>query len=448
MVDPRREWMGLVILALVMLLAACGAEGDRIEEGPRWSSAPDRVPIVLIPGISRESARILRGGSFVPFSALSLRTDAMALANLGDPRFPADGAAGTEVPAKLERALRGTDVRGLQPLIDRLVREEGYVRGDPGRPRDKEYPENAPAERSDRTRVASLFVLYYDWRRDVAESACVVAERIARIRAATGAPHVLLVGHSFGGVVARYYLRYGGGDAMRNRDCPAADAATRAAVNAPGTQNVGRLVLLGVPHRGSVLAFRALLEDFSLFSVLALGLRDAVFTMPVAWQLLPYAESDGRVPLVVGGDGEERVPLYASRTWLERGWVPGDGGGDPVRVRFVETMLARAVALHQRLADRHPAEEAVQRLMVGGECRPTPARAIATGNGMQFVSRGQTDHPFFARATAPGDGVVTVESAMGLPASPTLASLTVCTGHNDYLDDSVLLGRVVRFLLQ
>ncbi len=447
MVTPKLLRAGLVILALVALLAACSAESDRPEEERRWSSTRDRVPVVLIPGISRETARILRGGGFIPFSALALRTDAGALANLGDPRFPADGAPGTEATARLDRALRGTDVRGLQPLIDHLVREEGYVRGDPEHPRDKNYPENPPADRSDRTRVASLFVLYYDWRRDIAESACVVAERIAGIRAATGAPHVLLVGHSFGGVVARYYLRFGGRNIVRDRACPLADGGTGATINAAGSGGVGRLVLLGVPHRGSVLAFRALMEDFSLFSVLALGLRDAVFTMPVAWQLLPHAEPDGRVPLVVGGDGEERVPLYASHTWLERGWVPGDSR-DPVRIRFVETMLARAVALQERLADRHPAEEAVPRLAVGGECRPTPARAIATKDGVQFVSRLQTDHPFFARATAPGDGVVTAESAMGLPASPTLAPLTVCAGHNGYLDDSDLLDRVVRFLLQ
>lgn len=447
MVDPRRERVGLVILALVMLLAACGAESDRTEEGPRWSSTRDRVPIVLIPGISRETARILRGGSFVPFSALALRTDAEALANLGDPRFPADGAPGTGGPARLDRALRGTDVRGLQPLIDRLVREEGYARGDPDHPRDKEYPENTQADRQDHTRAASLFVVYHDWRRDLSETACVVAERITRIRAATGAPRILLVGHSFGGVVARYYLRYGGRDVIRDRDCPVADDATGAAINAPGSGGVGRLVLLGAPHRGTVLAFRALLEDFSLFGLLALGLRDAVFTIPVAWQLLPYLDPDGRVPLVVGGDGEERVPLYASRTWLERGWVSGDGG-DPERLRFMEAMLARAVALQERLAARHPTEEAVPRLVVGGECRPTPARAIATKDGVQFVSRLQTEHPFFARATAPGDGVVTTESAIGLPASPTLASLTVCTGHNGYLDDSDLLDRVVRFLLR
>ncbi|MBI3085294.1 MAG: hypothetical protein HYY88_06155 [candidate division NC10 bacterium] len=437
----------LLVVAVAGVLAACGQEPGRIASEPRRPSVPDRVPIVFLPGVGREVARVLRGGGLVPFSALSLRTDAEAIAHLGDPRFPADGTPAADVPARLDGALRETDVRGLQGLIDHLVREGGYVRGDPNQPRDKDYPENAEADRRDTTRVASLYVLYYDWRRDMSENACVVAERIARIREATGAPRVHLVTHSFGGLVARYYLRYGGRDTMRNRDCPLGDRALAAAVNAPGAPGVGRLVLLGVPHRGSALAFRALLQDVSLFGLLALGLREAVFTMPLAWQLLPQPEADGRVPLLVGNNGDERVSLYALRTWVERGWLPGDGQ-DPERLRFAEAMLARAVAVQKAMAGRHPAEEAVPRLVVGAECRPTPTRAIVTETGVEFLARGQTDHPLFARATDAGDGVVTAENALGLPDSPTLTSLATCAGHNTYLDDPSLVARIVEFLLR
>jgi len=423
------------LLALVVCLAGCGRGSQGIPaEFPR-PAARDRVPIVLVPGISREVASVLRGGVLAPFSAMALRTDAEAVAHLGDPRFPADRIAAMDAPAMLDRALRRTDVRGLQGLVDHLVREEGYVRGNPDQPRDKDYPENPAAEREDRTRVASLFVVYYDWRRDLAESACVLADRIARIRAATGASRVHLVAHSHGGVVARYYLRYGGRNAVRNRDCPVADGTMAAAVNAPGGQGTDRAVFLGAPLHGSVLAFRTLLEDFNLFGFLSLGLRDAVFTMPLAWQLLPQAERDGR------------VPLYALRTWVDRGWLP-DGAQDAGRLRFVEAMLARSLALQESLAGRHPAEEAVPRLVVGGECRPTPTRAIARADGVQFLARGQTDHPLFAEATAPGDGVVTAESATGLPPAPTLTVLTTCTGHSTYFQDPDLLVRVIRFLLR
>jgi len=448
--DPAsRGWgvrLGSVVLALAGWLAGCGREPARIEaEFPRPIAA-ERVPVVLVPGISREVAAILRGGTLVPFSALALRTDAEAVAHLGDPRFPADGVPATEAPAVLDRALRKADVRGLQPLMDALVREEGYVRGNPDDPRDKDYPGNPAGEREDRRHPASLFVVYYDWRRDLAESACVLADRIARIRAATGASRVHLVAHSYGGVVARYYLRYGGRDVVGDRECPAVSGAMAAAVNAPGAGSVARAVLLGAPLHGSAVAFRALLEDFSLFGLIPLGLRDAVFTMPLAWELLPRAEPDGRVALLVGVSEDGRVPLYALRTWVERGWLP-DGDQDAGHLGFVGTMLARSLALQRSMAGRHPAEEAVPRLVAGGRCRPTLTRALAAAGGVRFLSRGQTDHPLFTRATAPGDGVVTAESATGLPPSPTLTVLTTCTAHTAYLQDADLLARVVRFLL-
>lgn len=429
------------------MLVGCGQQASRVEEVPRRPTASDRVPIVLIPGISRETARVMKGGSLTPFSALALRTDEDALAHLGDPRFPVDGTSPGEIPVQLDRHLRGTDVRGFQHLIDRLVREEGYVRGNPDQPRDKDYPENAQAEREDRTRVASLFVLYYDWRRDLAESACFVAERIARIRAATGALRVLLVGNSLGGVVARYYLRYGGRDAMQDRDCPHSDAAMAAEVNAPGAKWVHRAILLAAPFHGSALAFRALMQDFRLFGMVGVGLRDAVFTMPLAWELLPFADPDGRVALLVGDKGEQRVPLYDVQTWVARGWFPG-GGSNPERVRFVGAMLARSAAFHRSLQGHNPAEESVPRLALGSECRPTLTRAVVAEGKPKFLSRDQTDDPLFSRATAPGDGIVTAESAFGLPPSPTLTVLSVCSGHNTYFEDPDIRDHAVQFLLK
>jgi len=55
--------------------------------------------------------------------------------------------------------------------------------------------------------------------------------KIAAIRSATGADQVVLVGHSMGGLVARAYLRRFGG------------------------ARIARLITLGTPHHGSVLAY-------------------------------------------------------------------------------------------------------------------------------------------------------------------------------------------------
>jgi pimeloyl-ACP methyl ester carboxylesterase len=436
---------GLLLALTASLLGSCGPVATPVEEAPRNAIAPDRVPIVLIPGISREVGAQLRGGSLMPFSALALRTDAERLANLGDPRFAADWRKPLQVPARLDLALRRSAVRGLQGLIDRLVREEGYLRGNPDQPLDKDYPENPEAMRTDLTRMASLFVMYYDWRRDLPETACLLAHRIARIRALTGAPRVHVVGHSLGGVLARYYARYRGRDVVQDRDCPLDVGTPSATVNDPGSSGIGRLVFLGAPHHGSAQAFRALLQDFNVFGVMSVGLRDAVFTMPVAWELLPFAGADGRVSLLVGSNGEERIALYEPRTWIDRGWLVGDAT-DAERRRFVEVMLARATRLHQRMQEARSAEDAVPRFIVGSGCRPTPARALVENGRVEFLSRSQGDHPLFSRVTVPGDGVVSLESALGVPASPTLTALTTCTGHTGYVEDLAVSDQIVQFL--
>ena len=429
----------LTLISAVLLVAGCSRPViiERSGELP----ALDRVPIVLLPGIGREVADQLRGGTLMPLSGLALRTDVQALASLGDPRFPADGADALTVATRLDRSLRLATVRGLQGLITYLIREHGYIRGNPEGPSDKDYLDNPPNMRTDRTTSASLFVVYYDWRRDIAENACVLASRIARIQARTGALRVHLVGYSLGGVVARYYLRYGGRDVISNRDCPLGEAQS---VNASGAAVVERLVTLGAPHRGSFLSFRSLLQDFSLFG-LHVGLREAVFTMPSGWELLPVADADGRVPLLYRAHDTEAVFLYDVKTWTEHGWLAPLQGADDAQ-RIARTMLERALALHRRLEEPSAIEDRVQRLIVAGDCRPTQALAIVGRAGLEFLPRGYAGGPHVATVTVPGDGVVSRDSALGIRPAPTVNPLTLCTTHGTYTADPDLLSHLVHFL--
>jgi hypothetical protein len=179
--------------------------------------------------------------------------------------------------------------------------------------------------------------------------------------------------------------------------------------------------------------------------MMSIGLRHAVFTMPISWQLLPFAEADGQVPLLASANGDGRVALYAPETWIERGWLVGDPT-DSERVRFVESVLARTRELHRRMAERSSAEDGISRLVVGAGCRPTLARALLQNGRVEFLSRSQTDHPWFDRTTVPGDGVVSLTSALGVPPAPRLSSLTVCTTHNGYVDDPTVVDRIVGFL--
>jgi pimeloyl-ACP methyl ester carboxylesterase len=446
MTIPVRQRVGTA-LALVLALAACSRPAPELPEGPRAAPRWERTPVIFVPGINREVARLLRD-SLLSLEPLTLRTDAETIAHLGDPRFASDLKPLNGAPPFDPDMLRARAVRGMQGLVDVLTREEGYVRASPADPNDKDFPENAKAVRADRSRPGNLYVWYYDWRRDNVETACLLADFVESIRAATGARQVLLVGHSMGGIVVRYYLRYGGRDVLRGRDCPIGNGDRHARVNRPGAEAVAGAVFLGVPHRGSALAFRTLVSDFTLWWVLPVTLREPVFSMPSVWQLLPRGRTDGTVPLLVeaGGEGVRDVPLYTPRTWTERRWIFTDWS-DPARRAFLAAMLGRAEAFQRSLDGLHPAEAKTPRLNVYSSCRPTLARAVLAPEGLRFVGRDDREDPFYGRTYDPGDGVVT-EASVRLPAAPSLHTLLTCASHNGYHEDSGVVRDVVAFLAQ
>ena len=434
-------------LALLLILAACSGPSPELPPGPRAAPRWEQTPVIFIPGINREVGRLLRDSLF-DLELLTLRTDAETIAHLGDPRFVPDLKPLNGAPPFDPDQLRKTPARGMQGVVDHLTRAEGYVRASPADPTDKDFPENTPEVRADRSRPGNLYVWYYDWRRDNVETACLLADLVESIRAATGAGKVLLVGHSMGGVVIRYYLRYGGRDVLRGRECPIGNGDRHARINRPGSEAVAGAVFLGVPHRGSVLAFRTLLSDFTLWRVIRVALREPVFSMPSAWQMLPRGRTDGMVPLLVedGEGGVRDVPLYTTRTWTERRWIFADWS-DPARRTFLEAMLARTAAFQRSLENFNAAEGKTPRLNVYSTCRPTLARAVLTPKGVRFVGRDDRDDPFYSRTYDPGDGVVT-ESSAHLPPAPSLRTLPTCASHNGYHEDPGVLRDVVGFLSQ
>ncbi|NJN15202.1 MAG: alpha/beta fold hydrolase [Oscillochloris sp.] len=90
-------------------------------------------------------------------------------------------------------------------------------------------------ERAGYTRNRDLFVVFYDWRKAVRDSAeNYLKPWIARAKQRSGSAKVILIGHSMGGLVARTYIQ------------------------SPGYANdVERLITLGTPHRGSAESYYA-----------------------------------------------------------------------------------------------------------------------------------------------------------------------------------------------
>jgi pimeloyl-ACP methyl ester carboxylesterase len=218
-----------------------------------------------------------------------------------------------------------------------------------------------------------------------------------------------VIGHSMGGLVARYYLRYG-----------TAEPTESAPVTWAGASRIQNLVLVAVPNAGSIHSFEAVLNGNRVgFSYTTLS-APVISRMPAIYQILP---PQGTNPLVdLRGDA---VPadLHDPETWERYGWGPyqprspkDDDGGTPAHRakwrEFLAAALARAKAFHSALA-RPPASPCPSRVvLLGGDCLPTLGRAIlprTKGAIPRFLPKSEEEAAAMMEA---GDGRVTRASVL------------------------------------
>jgi pSer/pThr/pTyr-binding forkhead associated (FHA) protein len=124
-------------------------------------------------------------------------------------------------------------------LGDYMVEELGYERG------------------------VDFFEFAYDWRQDVRISALQLGKAIDALPE-TGP--IVLIGHSLGTLVSRYYVECLG-----------------------GARRVERLVLMGGPHSGAVKGLTALLKapEILPFGLMGERFREIVETFPASYQIIP-----------------------------------------------------------------------------------------------------------------------------------------------------------------
>ncbi len=294
-------------------------------------------------------------------------------------------------------------------LLRTLERVGGYRRGTPG----------APPPRG-----RAVYPFVYDWRLDNSASAVALHALIERIRADYGDPRLTvdLLGHSNGGLLARYYARFGA-TPMPESGEPAATAAGAAAIR--------RLLLVGTPNLGTLQPALAFIRGEEM------GLRkvpqEVVATCPGATQLLPHPA----VPWLADARGRDVArDVFSVDTWRELGWClfdPGvrertiaeHGGGASGRryLAALERYFARHLERGRRFATllAQPAPPGDARVFVfGADCSLTLARVVVErADDRHFAReapddiRSPVDGVDYGRVMfAPGDLVVTRDSLL------------------------------------
>jgi hypothetical protein len=249
-------------------------------------------------------------------------------------------------------------------------------------------------------------VYAYDWRRDLVESARSLGEQLEV--AAHGHPEARfhLLGHSMGGLVVRYFLRYG-------------EAQPGGPVTWSGAKRVASAVLVATPSGGALPALGAILQGSRVGMSYTTLAASVVARMPSIYQLLP---APGTRPLLDAHDCPLDAELMDPRTWERFGWHPfGPAVDDRLSSEraFVRAALARARAFHEALARSPEMPCPVPVTLVGGDCLPTLARAVvgegSRGEPPRFEPKTPQEQDLMYEA---GDGRVTRASVLAAHLPP------------------------------
>ncbi len=414
--------VALPILILVLLTGSCATslKPDLARLYSMQAGNPDQPPVVIIHGAL--GGRLVRADSSLEAWPGSLRR--ILFSDYRDLRLEIDPVTLTPVPSTLKAqgiAARagGRDFYGR--ILSTLETIGGYAPGKPG----------VAAARGEKR----YYVFSYDWRQDNVQSARELHQFLETIRADYGRPHlkVDIIAHSMGGLIARYYARYGTLDVLNDNSFP---------VNRVGEGRIRRVILLGTPNLGSVGALRTLIRGYKV----GLGVipPEVVATFPSTYQVLPHAIT--RWFVTANGKSLIRDQFSVEDFWKRFEFsVFGEDVKDNIRAifddqeeadRYLQT-LRRYFAKHIERARRFswsltvpvPASE-LRYIVFGGDCIPTPARAVVEevkGESFLRLMPGEISNPssgidYQRLMFEPGDGIVTKASLLARQtADPSIA---------------------------
>jgi pimeloyl-ACP methyl ester carboxylesterase len=265
----------------------------------------------------------------------------------------------------------------------------------------------------------TCFQFDYDWRRDIVESAkqldVFIKEKKKYVQSEIKKRFGIkdydvkfdIVAHSMGGLVARYYLRYGSADLPPYGNSPEVTWA--------GSRHVENLVMIGTPNAGSVDVLVSLVEGFRPAIFLPYYPPAVLGTMPSSYELLPRSRHK---PVL----DENKLPIkdiLDPELWIQKGWGLANPKQDSVLRSLFHDIESpekrRELALVYLRKVLHRARQfttvmdipakpplSLRMLLVAGDSEKT-------NKTVQYDSKGGLS----VIETGPGDGTVLRSSALG-----------------------------------
>ncbi|MEE8526268.1 MAG: hypothetical protein V3T72_20215 [Thermoanaerobaculia bacterium] len=467
--SPSRKAIA-VLAALAAWSLACGGlrapDLGRLYNRPAQHHGLERNPVIVIPGIlgsklvDAESGKLVWGAFFgggarpqtpegARFAALPMRRGA----ELDELR---DGVVSDGVLERFKIKLVGLRIQ-MKAYIGILsaLGAGGF------RDEDLQIPSIDYGDDH-----FTCFQFDYDFRRDNVENArrlhdfilerraFVLDQQRQRFGAANEDLKFDVIAHSMGGLILRYYLRYGDADLAADGSPPAITWA--------GARHVAKAVLISPPNAGGTEALSFLVEGRRFGRIGPRYDAAVLSTYPSMFQLLPRVRHQ---PVIDESSGQT-VDFMDPKSWEDYGWgladpaqdrileILLDGVADPgerrrVAIDHLRKSLVRARRFHAALDVPAAPPAGTDLYLMAGDAIDTPkVLAVDRRGGLRVTSR------------AEGDGRVLRSSALmderiGHSWLPTLSSPIDWTHvtflfreHLDITHDPVFTDNLLYLLLE
>ncbi len=453
----RLAWVAGAVLTLTGCVATLvPTDFDDFYDPRAAERYPDRNPVIVIPGflgsrlVDAESGAVIWGavgGNYAdPDTPQGARLIALSLRDGLEGNKRKNLSPAIRPDGVLDRfRIRALALR-LKPYheILRALSEAGYRDEDLIR-RDVDFGD----------RHLNSFQFAYDWRLDNAANARrlheFILEKAAYCRSdrrrrglPAGEVRFDLIAHSMGGLLARYYLRYG------PQPLPADGSPPE--LTWEGARHVERAILVAPPNGGAVKAALNMIRGVR--HAPGLPFYDALLngTFPSAYQLFPRARQGA---VVDARDRSRHLDLLDPELWQRAGWglaardreellgwlLPEiEDASERRRLALAyQRRMLRLAAQFQRALDRPASPPAGTELfLIAGDSLKTPSvLAVDPESGaVEIVARD------------PGDGSVTRASAVMGPSVAWRELAFTSRRHSRMSGGKVFADRIAHWLLE
>ena len=302
-------------------------------------------------------------------------------------------------------------------------------------------------------RYRRLYIFTYDWRSDLALVAKKLDKFFEKVRKEYNNPElkVDVIAHSMGGLLTRYYARYGRKYVLDKKKFePTFD----------GAKKINKSIFIGTPNSGSVKALQSLIMGYSL----GLGKipAEVMLTFPSLYQIIPAPQRGWMID--INGNPIQR-DLYDIKTWKKYEWLifnpkikakirkrfkDEEKFNNYIQIleKFMKKNLKKGYKFHQSIGQNYQ-KGPLEYIVFGGSCHLSPAKCLVEDvSGEKKVrlyphqiKNPRENIPYKKLMLDPGDGSVTKTSLLGRETlDPTLVkvnsyfplkySLFLCEKHD------------------